>query len=162
MGNFELKEVKLPLYPDDYINNDGLNVCYDVNNGEYAIVSDDEEIFSSYTLDDTIIMSVNDNSRLLLNAKITPEDTYKFLYNNNFLDDSTIYIISSQSNFDYDDFKELLEMANSNSEIKVLDSIDSKEEQSVTLSSDGIRIANDNGDLIDYEIESVKEHQNIK
>ena len=84
MGNFEFKEVKLPQNPDDYINSDGLNVCYDVNEGEYAIVSDNEDIFSSFTKDDTIIMSINNNSRLLLNGKITPEDAYKFLYSNNF------------------------------------------------------------------------------
>ena len=162
MGNFEFKEVKLPQYPDDYINSEGLNACYDVNEGEYAIVSDNEDIFSSFTKDDTIIMSINNNSRLLLNGKITPEDAYKFLYSYNFLDDSNIYVVASSNEFDIDMFKELLEMASSSSLVTSLEPIDSMEEQCVSFSRDGIRFANDNGDLIDYEVPSYEESKIIK
>ena len=161
MGNFEFKEVKLPQYPDDYINNDGLNICYDVNEGEYAIVSDNEDIFSSFNKDDTIIMSINNNSRLLLNGKITPEDAYKFLYSNNFLDYSNIFITSSNE-FDIDMFKELLEMASNSALVTSLEPIDSTEEQCITFSKDGIRFANDNGDLIDYEVPTFEESKIIK
>ena len=161
MGNFEFKEVKVPQNPDDYINSDGLNICYDVNEGEYAIVSDNEDIFSSFTKDDTIIMSINNNSRLLLNGKITPEDAYKFLYSNYFLDDSIIFIASSNE-FDIDMFKELLEMASNSALVTSLEPIDSIEEQCITFSKDGIRFANDNGDLIDYEVPSYEESKIIK
>jgi hypothetical protein len=162
MGNFEFKEVKLPQYPDDYINSDGLNACYDVNSGEYVIANDNEDIFSSFSKGNTVIMSINNNSRFLLNGKITPEEAYKFLYSNNFLDNSNIYIISSSNDFDADMFKELLEMAGSSSLVDFLEPIDSPLEQSLIFSSDGIKIANDNGDLIDYEVPSYKDSKIIK
>ena len=97
-----------------------------------------------------------------MNGKITPEEAYKFLYSNNFLDNSNIYIISSSNDFDADMFKELLEMAGSSSLVEFLEPIDSPLEQSLIFSSDGIKIANDNGDLIDYEVPSYKDSKIIK
>ncbi len=146
----------------NYINSEGITPCYDVLEGSYAIASNGEDIFASDTELNSIIVSVSNDSKLLLNGNLTFKDAYKFLYENNFLNDCDIYVFSSQNMFDFINFSKMISDTNINSKVTLIPSFEvSGGNESIEVSNDSIMLSNGLGDVLSYKLET-KENINTK
>ena len=153
---------KEAIVSDDYINSEGITPCYDVQEGSYAISSNGEDLFASDTELSTVIVSVSNDSKLLVNGNLEYKDAYKFLYENNFLDNCDIYVYSSQNMFDYINFSKMIEDSNLNAKVTPIPSFEiSGGNESIEINKDSILLSNGLGDVLSYKLES-KENINTK
>ncbi|MBR6112947.1 MAG: hypothetical protein IKP79_00350 [Bacilli bacterium] len=138
--------IKVSSYEDprDYVNNEGLNPCYDVDVNEYAIAYDNEDIFASFTGNSTVIASINETGKFLFNGAITPIDAFKLLTTNNFVENSSIYIYSKV--FDKELFTSMVDKVSDTTSITDIPIID-HDDLSINIDSSSLSIASDKDDI---------------
>ena len=143
--------------PKDYINSDGLNKCYDVGLNEYAVSLENEDLFASFPSSSVVIASINENGKFLFNGDISPINAIKLLSNDNFIDNSTIYLYADDSKFDSLSFSSMMERLSNNSSIITIPNFDSKGlEHSISINDSSLSFASDRGEVISYDISKDK------
>ena len=139
--------------PKDYINSDGMNKCYDIGHNEYAISNNGEELFTSFDNNSTVIISVNENGKILFNGDISPLEAYALLSKNNFIDNSSIYLYSKESNFDSLEFSSIIEKATDSASLITVPNFGNDDmEHSINVNDSSLAIANDKEELISYDL----------
>ncbi len=139
--------------PKDYINSEGMNKCYDVGHNEYAVALNGEELFTTFDNGSTVIISINENGKFLFNGDLRPLEAYMLLSQNNFVNDSSIYLYSKENNFDSLEFSSIVEKGNDNASIITIPNFgDDDMEHSINVSDSVLAIANDKEELVSYDL----------
>ena len=153
-NKIKLNEVKIPLNMDDYTGDNAPLKCFNIDKNEFAIAKEDEEFFASID-DDTVILSTKENERLFAKGDINALEVFSFLYQQEHLTDSKIYIISNNS-FDIDTFKDLMSTIGIN-DVYYEDLDDKEFESCINVTSDEIKISNGKGIVNKIEINNLNE-----
>ena len=153
-NKIRLNEVKNPLNMDDYTGDNAPLKCFNIDKNEYAVAKDSEEFFASID-DDTVIISVKENERLLAKGDINALEVFSFLYQNDHLTDGKLYIISNNS-FDIDTFKDLMNTIGIND--VYYEELDDKDfECCINVTQDEIKISSGKGIINKIELNDLNE-----
>lgn len=157
LDNSIFKEVKTTENVDNYTGENDDEKTYLLESNEYVIVNDDSEVFAPLLEDESIIVSIKDNVKLVVSGDINALNGFAFLYEKGFLEDSQIYIFSNNE-FDNEEFLKLSGEVNPGIMALVDDFSDNEDDVSINVTSDEIKVSKGYGDIYSYEIQK----ENVK
>ena len=139
----------------DYTGNNQDEECYYLESGEFALPKDNEELFSNLDNDECLIISIKDLNRFAFKGNYNPTEVLAFLTEYSFLENSDIYIFS-KNNFDVDDFNYKLDKISNSVNIVFNDYSDEKEDVSIDMLEDSIKISTGHGIVESIALENEK------
>ena len=157
LDNSIFKEVKTTENVDNYTGENDDEKTYLLESNEYVIVNDDSEVFAPLLEDESIIVSIKDNDKLVVSGDINALNGFAFLYDKGYLDGAQIYILFN-NDFDYEKFTKLTNEIDSGIMALVDDFSDNEDDVSINVTSDEIKVSKGYGDIYSYEIQK----ENVK
>ena len=153
LESFNFKEIKNIEDLDNYTGDNENDKTYLLGSNEYVIANDNYEVFTPLLEDSAVITSVKDGERFVLSGDINALNGFAFLYDKGYLTDSNLYIFSN-NDFDYDTFTKLTNEVDPNMTIIYDDFTDNKDDVSIIIGPDEIKVSKGLGDIYSYELEN--------
>ena len=130
----------------DYTGNNTEESCYYLESGAFALPKADEEVFANLDDGQVIVISIKDEDKFAFKGDYDSTNIIAYLTEYSFLENSDVYLFS-KNGFDIDELNNKLDKLSINANIIFNDYTDSKEDISLDMLENTIKISTGHGEV---------------